>query len=215
MSRYFMRTAITEDGKRYRSPSIGDIFKGTERMDIPEEVRAAAKAAQRKTGVTKRGFQFSKISGSTGVERYVLRQHYAPGLNLNNENSLRLLTEAGLVFVEYKLEIPLLVRDWELQRALTGGGESVGFFTAGRGPLNLPEFQHVNKEGKIVYGAGDTNNTIRNFDGEGPLYVGVRSDRIARMADRRFDLGADGVRDYRGSVVYGKLAETLDDTQDL
>jgi hypothetical protein len=210
-----MRAAITEDGKRYRSPSIGDIFKRTERMDIPEEVRAAAKAAQRETGVTKKGYQFSKISGSTGVERYVLRREDATGVNFTHENSLTLLTEAGLVFVEYKLEIPLLVHDWELQRALTNDEQFTSLFLAGRGPLNLPIFQHVNEKGKIVNGAGGIENTIMNFDGDKQLSVDVRSDDGARDYGRRFYLVADYTPDYAASVVYGKLAESKGTTQNL
>jgi hypothetical protein len=199
----------------YKSPSIGETFKEAWRMDIPEEVRAAAKAVQRETGVTKKGYQFSKISGSTGVERYVLRQEDAPGVNLTRENSLTLLTEAGLVFVEYKIEIPLLVRDWELQRALTNNGQFISLFVAGRRPLNLPAVQHVNKKGKIVNGEGDIENTIRNFDGEGSLWLDVDSDGDALDYERRFVLNTDWDADYVVRVVYGKLAEANGTTQNL
>jgi hypothetical protein len=203
-----MRTAIAERRGRYQSPSIGEVFRRGADLNVPEEIKAAAKAREGEIGETKYGYQFSKISGSTGVERYVLRGEDAPGVKFNHETSLTLLTEAGLVFVEYKLEIPLLVHDWRLQRALTNDGQFISLFVAGRGPLNLPEFQHVNKEGKIVNGKGNIENTIWNFDGEEPLSIVVRSDDVAREGWGRFLLLAVRDAGYAARVVYGKLAET-------
>jgi hypothetical protein len=56
MSRYFMRNAIAEDGKRYRSPSIGEVFRNAGGIDVPESIKDAAR------GTTQYGHAYALMS---------------------------------------------------------------------------------------------------------------------------------------------------------
>lgn len=164
-------------------------------------------APQRQIGVTEEGFQFSKIVGTTGAERFVLRASKDKPYFVQ-ETSMRLLNQAGLVAVDQDLEIPVLVADRKLQRTLTNNGKYTWFYTLGQGPLNLPQFQHV-ENGVLVPGKAGIEETVRNYwNGPQPLSLYVYSDRDARDIGRRFDRVADVGPSDAAEVVYGKLAET-------
>lgn len=173
---------------------------------------ARARTIERKVGVTEEGFQFSKIVGTTGSERFVLRASKEMP-KFVQETSMMLLNEAGLIAVEQDLEIPVLVADRKLQRTLTDNGEHIWFYTLGQGPLNLPQFQHV-KNGTLVSGKGGVDKetgiretTVRNCDGPYPLSLDVYQDEYARCDGRRFVRNADDWPSLVAPVVYGKLAE--------
>lgn len=160
---------------------------------IVEKVTRPAIASERE----KLGFK--ELKGSTGATLHVAQTQ------ANYWNSKATLEKAGLEFFTRQEILLILTKDETLKESLKGKW----FYIGGEG-LNMPlSLYTIDEKGELVERKGTVSPemTVRVWNGQNPLYLGVLSDVSTAQYGRRFYLGAYYVPYVVAPVVVGKAKQ--------
>ena len=116
----------------------------------------------------------------------------------NHADSMELLQKNRSRPMTYQEALVLMDRDPELKEQLKGKW----FYLEGKG-LDESGFHTFDNAGNLTEGKGDAEKTVYLWKGENPLSLGVHTDYVARIYERRFYLYADDDPQYVASVVVG------------
>ena len=105
------------------------------------------------------------------------------------------------------MKILLLASEQRLLRELYGAydDDDILFYTSGKGPLNLPEYQHV-ENGTLVPGKGEAETTVHNIDGIYPVTLFIEPSTY-NNCDALFVRRADDRFSEPAQMIYGKAAQ--------
>jgi hypothetical protein len=149
----------------------------------------AIKEARKKLG-------FKEVKTSTGGMLYVSEKR------ADYSTSKSMLEQADLELITRQEALSTLMKDKKLKESL----KDKWFWLAGEGMNKERELYTIDKNGELVEvtGKASPEKTVRVWNGENPLSLGVRSDGYARQDGRRFVLAANDGPGYVAPVVVGK-----------